>query len=98
MNRCVIGQVVRSKAGRDKGQFMIVVGIPDDDYVLLCDGASRKISRPKKKKIKHIAPTRSIVYDIQVRLTSGQKIQNAEIRRWLSPWNGESPEDQKEEV
>lgn len=85
-----IGQIVRVKAGRDKDRFMIIIGIPDDDYVLLCDGNVRKISRPKKKNKKHIAMTKTIVYHIKDRLSSGQKIQNAELRAILAPWNDKS--------
>jgi large subunit ribosomal protein L14e len=78
-----IGQIVRSKAGRDKGRLMIVVGILDGDHVALCDGDLRKISAPKKKKKKHLAKTNKVMYHIKDRLLSGQKVQNAEIRKAL---------------
>ena len=81
-----IGQIVRSKAGRDKGRFMIVVGILDGDHVALCDGDLRKIASPKKKKIKHLAKTNKVLYHIKDRLLSGQKVQNAEIRKALSAY------------
>ena len=44
-----VGQLVKSVAGRDKNRWMIVVEVIDDDYVLVADGKSRKIERPKKK-------------------------------------------------
>ena len=49
-----IGDLVLSKAGRDKASFLIVVGVLDDKMVFLADGKSRKIEKPKLKKIKHI--------------------------------------------
>lgn len=46
-----IGQVVRSKAGRDKGRVFVVVGKFDDQHVLVADGDLRKIEKPKKKSL-----------------------------------------------
>lgn len=62
---------------------MIVVGILDGDHVALCDGDLRKISSPKKKKKKHLAKTNKVLYHIKDKLLSGQKVQNAEIRKAL---------------
>ena len=50
-----IGDLVLSNAGRDKGSFLIVVGVLDNNLVFLADGKSRKIEKPKLKKIKHIS-------------------------------------------
>ena len=41
------GTVVISKAGRDKGRALAVVG-QADGYVLVADGKERPLSRPKK--------------------------------------------------
>ena len=49
-----IGQVVRSRAGRDKGGIFLIYEILDSEYVLLVDGKIRRLDRPKKKKIKHL--------------------------------------------
>lgn len=51
------GQVVISKAGRDKLRKFIIVDIINEDYVLICDGKLRKIEKPKLKKTKHLAKT-----------------------------------------
>ena len=48
------GQLVRSLAGRDKGKHYLVYRMLDDRYVLLVDGHSRPISRPKKKNRVHL--------------------------------------------
>ena len=47
----LVGSVVWSKAGRDKGKTYIIVGTLDDKYVLVCDGVTRNLERPKKKKL-----------------------------------------------
>ena len=54
-NSLRLGQVVRSRAGRDKNRFFIVVMIRDEDYVYIADGDLRKIEKSKLKKIKHLA-------------------------------------------
>ncbi len=48
------GQLVRSLAGRDKGKHYLVIGELDYKHVLLVDGRSRPVSRPKKKNIVHL--------------------------------------------
>lgn len=56
-----IGQIVKSKAGRDKKESFIVYEILNDNYVLIVDGRLRKISKPKKKKVKHLQKTNIII-------------------------------------
>lgn len=50
------GTVVCVKAGRDKGEFMVVLSC-DGLSAVVCDGRQRVIERPKTKNIKHIALT-----------------------------------------
>lgn len=52
----MVGRIVCSKAGRDKGRFMVVTA-SENNFVYLCDGKERPLSRPKKKNIKHISFT-----------------------------------------
>ncbi len=61
-----VGAVVISKAGRDKGKPMAVLAV-DGERVYLCDGKERPIERPKRKNVKHIAVTGSVVssYDLE---------------------------------
>lgn len=49
-------RVAYSKAGRDKGAFMAIVG-QTPQGILLCDGKHRPLSRPKLKNPKHLAIT-----------------------------------------
>lgn len=49
-----VGQVVRSKAGRDADKIFLIYRILDDSYVYIVDGKLRKLKNPKKKKIKHL--------------------------------------------
>lgn len=50
------GTVVKSKAGRDKGTFLVVVKV-EENQALVCDGGERPLERPKKKNLLHLAPT-----------------------------------------
>ena len=50
----VIGQIVRSVAGRDAKRVFAVVGIADDTSVLVADGKLRKLASPKKKNLRHL--------------------------------------------
>ncbi len=53
----LIGHLVVSLSGRDKGCICSVVGISDDEgYVFIADGKVRKVEHPKKKKLKHLKP------------------------------------------
>jgi len=53
----LLGQLVVSLAGRDKGCICAVVGISEDEgYVFIADGKLRKVELPKKKKLKHLKP------------------------------------------
>ncbi len=82
-----IGQVVKSKAGRDKGRIFIIVEIIDDKYVRICDGELRKVSKPKPKKVKHLIIYNRVFEEIEARIDKGDKLNNAYIRRLLEPYN-----------
>jgi large subunit ribosomal protein L14e len=51
-----LGRVVLSKQGHDKGKAFLVVGLADEKHVLIADGDSRKLAKPKKKQAKHLIP------------------------------------------
>lgn len=55
--RFEIGQVVRSRAGHDRDEFLLVTGF-DGKYVLLCDGKQRPLAKPKRKNPRHLAATK----------------------------------------
>lgn len=78
-----VGSVVRSRAGRDSGRDFLVIGILDQEYVLLCDGDLRKAEKPKKKKVKHLTATGREIPQAREAAQSGS-LTNAQIRSWLS--------------
>ena len=78
-----VGSVVRSRAGRDTGRDFLVIGILDQEFVLLADGELRKAEKPKKKKVKHLAATGRKIKQAEEAAQSGS-LSNAAIRSWLS--------------
>ena len=71
----VKGQVVISKAGRDKGYFLAVTDVKGNT-VTVVDGKERPLERPKQKNIRHVAVTKRT-------LTESQMATNRELRRQL---------------
>ena len=70
----VKGQLVRSKAGRDKNRTFAVIGI-QGQMLFLADGSLRKLDRPKAKKTRHVAPTATVLQGES--LTSDQQLNAA---------------------
>ena len=54
------GSVVRAEAGRDGGGYFAVIDY-DEKYCFIADGKSRKLDKPKRKNIKHIRTTNSMI-------------------------------------
>lgn len=71
----VKGSIVRAMAGRDKENFFVVLEV-DAKYALIADGKRRKIEHPKKKKLIHLAPTKTVI--------EGSLETNPQIKRVLS--------------
>ncbi len=54
------GQIVCSKAGRDKGYFLVVVE-ESDKFLYVADGKERPLERPKQKNPKHLMLTNTVL-------------------------------------
>lgn len=83
MNNIVLGQLVVSTAGRDKGRKFIVLKIIDQNHVYISDGDLRKVEKPKKKKLKHIKATGIIADTLRGKLKHNEIVENFEIRSFL---------------
>lgn len=80
----VFGRLVFSLSGRDKGRYFIAVGVYDEDHILLADGDLRRMEKPKKKKIRHVKFTRTVLPEIKAKLKEGRPVQNAELRKAIA--------------
>ena len=74
------GTIVCSKAGRDCGNFMVVLEIKDG-VILVADGKERPLERPKQKNLKHISLT-------ETNLSEEQMLTNRSIRHALNDFRG----------
>lgn len=78
-----IGDVVQSKAGRDKGKYFMVYSIVDGDFILVADGVLRKQINPKKKRKKHVRAVEGHLGNIARKIGEGLHVFDAEIRKAL---------------
>lgn len=68
------GLVVRSSAGHDKGDFFVVIRL-EDGFAIICDGKRRPLEKMKKKNLKHLFVTNTILH--QKSLETNRKIRRA---------------------
>ncbi len=86
--------IVKSTAGRDKGKPFFVLET-EGDFLLLADGKTRKLERPKRKKRKHTAFLARTDSRTAGKIRSGEKLTNSELRRTLAQLGGEGNPDQE---
>lgn len=84
-----IGQVVRVLQGREVEQYMIIIEIVDDRFVLLADGEKRKYDRPKKKNVHHIEFSDFVSPEVQNSLLETGRVTNGKLRFALSKFANE---------
>ncbi len=87
-----IGDVVFSKAGRDKGNYFMVYSIVDEEFILTVDGDKRKQAAPKKKRRKHVKATGTSLSSIAQKLSTGLHVFDAEIRKALNDTGLNNPD------
>jgi len=82
-NNDLIGKVVLSKAGRDKDHLYVIIGEIDKEYVLLSNGSTKTVDKPKKKKIKHLNFLNVVDDEIKEAITNIDKSTDLKIKRFL---------------
>ncbi|WP_101773957.1 KOW domain-containing RNA-binding protein [Peptostreptococcus faecalis] len=82
-NNLSVGQLVVASCGRDKGKKFFIVRIIDENYVLISDGKSRKLDKPKLKKIKHLNINNFVNEKLKKLLQNGNNITDSFIRAEL---------------
>ena len=75
-----LGQLVKASCGR----YFFIVKIVDESFVLISDGKSRKLDKPKLKKIKHLKVEKYVNKEIKMLLQNGDKITDSYIRAELN--------------
>ena len=86
MIEATAGMVVRSKAGRDKGDLFIVLRT-EDNYAYIANGNLRKVERPKKKKLMHLQLSSHVSSLIKDKLEAAKEVENFEVRKALAEYS-----------
>jgi len=79
-----LGQLVKASCGRDEGKYFFIIKLVDESFVLISDGKSRKLDKPKLKKIKHLIVEKYVNEEIKMLLQNGNKITDSYIRAELN--------------
>ena len=79
----MIADVVRTTAGRDRGNLFYVLDL-DDTYLTLVNGKDRTLDKTKRKKRKHAEKVLRSQTRVAEKLRSGDKVLNSELRRDLA--------------
>jgi len=83
------GDIVYSKAGRDKDKIFIVLEVLDNEYVLIADGILRGVQKPKKKKIKHLKKTNIKAELVKRKFAKKEEVTNTDLKRLLAELENE---------
>lgn len=79
----MLGTVIRSLAGHDKGKLFCVVGV-EEPFLLLCDGKRRRLNAPKRKKERHAVLAGEFSHPTLEKLSRREPVTDNEIRRALA--------------
>lgn len=82
INNDLIGKIVISTAGRDKNELYLIIDQIEDN-LLLCNGNTKKMETPKKKKSKHLDILADSTDDIKNAIRSNEKGVDLKIKRFL---------------
>ena len=82
----VIGSVVLSTQGRDKGMYFVVTAVAKG-AIYLADGGMRKLNAPKKKNVKHVSDSGVVLESIASKLTESKKVFDSEVKSALRQFN-----------
>lgn len=75
--------VALSLAGRDTGSLYVVSQLIDENHCSVIDGKTKPISKPKKKKFKHIKVIGSAASEFEGVFEDKSKTNDAKVRKIL---------------
>ena len=84
--KIIRGTVVRSISGHDSGKWFIILST-DGHFALIADGKSRTINNPKRKNLIHLAPTVTVLSEME--MNSDESIRAVLKRFGSKPSEGE---------
>ena len=87
---CTIGQVVRSRKGKDAGRWYVVVGVAEGcgpsatARVLVADGKRFTVGKPKAKNTIHLQRTRWVLDEIERSILSRRLVDAGRFQALLT--------------
>lgn len=78
----LIGALVESISGRDKGEIFAVIA-QSEQYLILANGRKRRIETPKQKKPKHVTFLGKFLSDNEVEMLKRGEITNKMLYRTI---------------
>ncbi|HEX6989439.1 MAG TPA: KOW domain-containing RNA-binding protein [Bacillota bacterium] len=85
------GQLVTSRAGRDKGRPFFVLRVVDERYAEVADGDLRSVERPKRKNVRHLQPHTVVHPGLAAMLERGEFPSDEALRHMLAEALGTAP-------
>lgn len=79
----LVGRMVLSNAGRDKNHLYILIRQLDFEYVLLSNGVTKTMNKPKKKKLKHLSIMECMDEKVRSAIINKDKSTDLLIKRFL---------------
>ncbi len=78
--RIFVGDLVKSKNGRDKGEIFLVVNVACG-FCFIANGKERKVNNLKKKNLKHVEKIcdRQLL-DVALRIQGGSPVGNDRLK------------------
>ena len=86
--------IVKATAGRDAGKLFFVLDV-EGEFLLLADGKTRRLERPKRKKRRHVVFQARFDCRTAEKIRSGEKLANSELRKTLAQFGGDGNPDQE---
>ncbi|HWI54893.1 MAG TPA: KOW domain-containing RNA-binding protein [Desulfobacteria bacterium] len=74
-----VGQLVRSRAGRDRGNYYLIYDVLDEAFVRVIDGEKKRLTNPKRKNIKHLEALSVPERELADRLRDGKAVTDDEV-------------------
>lgn len=78
-----VGQLVRSRAGRDRGNYYLIYDVLDEAFVRVIDGEKKRLTNPKKKNIKHLEALSVIAEELAGKLRGGETVTDEEVNKTI---------------
>ena len=89
--------IVLSTAGHDSGRHSCVMSA-EGEYLLLADGKTRTVEKPKRKKRKHTAYVGACPAWVAEQIRNEQTITNSMLRKTLAAYGRGGNPDQEEDT